>query len=62
VPEEFAAGWHEGSAPLGVIGNTVLSGHHNAFGKVFANLIDVQIGDEIVVLSSTHEFYYSRRQ
>jgi LPXTG-site transpeptidase (sortase) family protein len=58
VPEEFAAGWQEGSAPLGVIGNTVLSGHHNAFGKVFEHLIDLEVGDEIILLSGTHEFYY----
>ena len=59
VPEEFAAGWHEGSASLGVIGNTVISGHHNAFGKVFAHLVDLDIGDEITMLSGTHEFRYT---
>ncbi|BBB49641.1 sortase domain-containing protein [Pelolinea submarina] len=59
VPEEFAAGWHEGSAPLGVIGNTVISGHHNAFGKVFAHLVNLDIGDEITMLSGTHEFRYT---
>ena len=45
VPEEFAVGWHENSAPLGVIGNTVLSGHHNAFGEVFKGLVDLEVGD-----------------
>ena len=59
VPNEFAAGWHEGSARLGVIGNTVISGHHNAYGKVFAHLIDLEVGDEIIMLSGTHEFYYA---
>ncbi len=59
VPNEFAAGWHEGSARLGVSGNTVLSGHHNAFGKVFAHLIDLEVGDEIIMLSGPREFYYT---
>ncbi len=58
IPEEFAAGWHEGSARLGLPGNTVLSGHHNAYGKVFARLIDLNVGDEIIMLSGLHEFYY----
>jgi len=47
VPEEFAAGWHAGSAPIGVPGNTVISGHHNAFGEVFKNLYKLEIGDVI---------------
>lgn len=59
IPEEFAAGWHEGSAPLGVVGNTVISGHHNAFGKVFAHLVDLEVGDEITMLSGIHEFHYT---
>lgn len=58
IPEEFAAGWHEGSAPLGMIGNTVISGHHNAFGKVFSNLIDLSAGDEVIMLSGSKEFFY----
>jgi len=58
IPEEFAAGWHEGSARLGMSGNTVISGHHNAYGKVFGGLVDLKVGDEILVLSGTHEFYY----
>lgn len=43
VPETFAAGWHAGSAPIGVIGNTVISGHHNAFGSVFKDLKELEI-------------------
>jgi len=49
VPEEYAAGWHAGSAGIGVVGNTVISGHHNAFGKVFENLHELEIGDEVVL-------------
>jgi LPXTG-site transpeptidase (sortase) family protein len=58
VPEEFAAGWHEGSAPLGEPGNTVISGHHNAYGKVFEHLVDLEVGDRVILLSGAMEFDY----
>lgn len=58
VPEQFAVGWHEGSAPLGVPGNTVLSGHHNAYGKVFAGLVDLAVGDHFIVQSNRRDFEY----
>ena len=58
VPEEFAVGWHENSAPLGVIGNTVLSGHHNAFGEVFKGLVDLEVGDTITITSGEKQFSY----
>jgi sortase A len=44
---DYAAGWHQTSAPPGQPGNTVLSGHHNIKGEVFRYLVDVQEGDEI---------------
>lgn len=58
VPEKFAAGWHEGSAPLGVIGNTVISGHHNAYGEVFKRLSDLEVGDAVKLFSGEKEFDY----
>jgi len=58
VPEEFAAGWHEGSATLGAAGNTVISGHHNAFGEVFKDLVNLETGDRITLLSGSTEFDY----
>jgi len=58
IPEEFAVGWHLGSAPLGKPGNTVLSGHHNAFGKVFADLNKLEIGDKISLQSGEKQFEY----
>jgi LPXTG-site transpeptidase (sortase) family protein len=58
VPEEFAVGWHERSAPLGVIGNTVLSGHHNAYGEVFKGLVDLEVGDTIIITSGAKQFNY----
>lgn len=58
VPNEFAAGWLPNSAPLGMVGNTVLAGHHNEFGEVFGHLIDLQIGDQIYVYSGKVTFAY----
>ena len=49
VPESYEAGWHNTSAPLGQAGNTVLNGHHNIFGEVFGELVDLEVGAEIVV-------------
>jgi sortase A len=59
VPNFFAAGWAPTSASLGVIGNTVLFGHHNADGEVFAHLVDLQVGDLIVVYSGERKFTYA---
>ena len=63
VPEEFAVGWHEHSAPLGVIGNTVLSGHHNAYGEVFKGLVDLEVGDTIInhQRGKTIQLYYCQQ-
>lgn len=58
APDEFAAGWHVNSAKLGQIGNTVLSGHHNAFGKVFENLERLEIGNQIRLMSGEKIFEY----
>ena len=51
VPEEYAVGFHENSAVLGQIGNTVLSGHHNAYGEVFGNIHKLEVGDIINLYS-----------
>ena len=59
IPEEFAAGWHEGSASLGIPGNTVISGHHNAYGKVFSRLVDLEVGEKVILLSGAKEFHYT---
>jgi len=58
APDEFAAGWHDHSAPLGKSGNTVLNGHHNVFGEVFGDLVNVQEGDLIRVYSGSKSFWY----
>lgn len=53
APDQFAAGWHSNSASLGEAGNTVLNGHHNVYGEVFANLVYLQPGDRIFVYSAS---------
>jgi LPXTG-site transpeptidase (sortase) family protein len=58
APNHFAAGWHDSSAMLGLPGNTVLNGHHNAYGKVFQYLINIKIGDQIIVYSGSQAFEY----
>ena len=61
APNEFAAGWHADSAPLGQ-GNTVLNGHHNIYGEVFRYLVDLKEGDEIIVYSDNLAYRYSVRE
>ncbi len=58
VPDQFASGWHTTSAMLGETGNTVLNGHHNAFGEVFVSLVDLNVGDIIWVESERSRFSY----
>ena len=58
APDEYAIGWHGTSAPLGVAGNTVLSGHHNVHGEVFKSLVDLNPGDLVIVQSEKHYFRY----
>lgn len=58
APDEFAAGWHMTSAPLGVPGNTVINGHHNVHGEVFRYLEDLELGDRIWVYSGSRVFLY----
>lgn len=58
VPDQFAAGWQKDSAPLGVPGNTVLNGHHNVYGEVFGHLVDLEVGDEIIVFGTKDQYHY----
>lgn len=57
APDEEAVGWHTDSARLGVIGNTVLNGHHNSYGRVFRNLAYLQEGDYIQVYGDDGKWY-----
>ncbi len=56
APDEYAAGWQQTSAMLGVPGNTVLNGHHNIYGMVFGRLVDLSVGDAIQVYSGSTVF------
>jgi LPXTG-site transpeptidase (sortase) family protein len=58
APDEPSVGWHTSSAKLGQVGNTVLNGHHNAYGKVFQNLAYLQEGDLIQVYGGGQWFNY----
>ncbi len=58
VPDEYAIGWHTTSAMLGETGNTVLNGHHNAYGEVFVSLENVSEGDIIMVESDHTRYIY----
>jgi sortase A len=58
APNEFAGGWHETTARLGEIGNTVINGHHNIYGMVFGKLVDMSEGQLITIRGDKREFYY----
>jgi LPXTG-site transpeptidase (sortase) family protein len=58
APNEFSAGWHDTSARLGEVGNTVLNGHHNIYGMVFGKLVDMSEGDLITIRGDKREFFY----
>jgi sortase A len=55
---DYAVGWHETTAPLGLPGNTVMAGHHNVNGEVFRDLVNVEVGDKIVVYSGDQAYNY----
>ena len=45
-------GWHNLSAALGLAGNTVMAGHSDIYAKVFRNLKDIELGDEIIAVAA----------
>jgi LPXTG-site transpeptidase (sortase) family protein len=49
APRGYVAGWHDTSAMLGEQGNLVLNGHHNTRGEVFRDLIDLEVGDRVII-------------
>ena len=54
----FAAGWHQTTAPLGEPGNTVMAGHHNVQGEVFRDLVNIEVGDTVVAYADNQKFEY----
>lgn len=55
---DYAVGWHKTSALLGRPGNTVMTGHNNIKGEVFRDLVNVVIGDKVVVYAGERRFEY----
>jgi sortase A len=58
VPQAPFAGWHEGSAALGTIGNTVINGHNWPQDAVFRDLHLIQPGEQITLYSYDTPFLY----
>jgi len=58
VPEAELAGWHEGSAPLGHPGNTVINGHNWPENAVFRDLYKAELGDSVILYSGNRSFSY----
>jgi LPXTG-site transpeptidase (sortase) family protein len=58
APNQYAVGWQDTSALLGLPGNSVFDGHHNSFGKVFKDLVDLSVGDSIDLYSGNRVFHY----
>jgi len=54
-----AGAYHNMSAPPGYVGNTVINGHRDILGAVFADLDKVQVGDPITLFTENHEFTYT---
>ena len=44
---DYAAGFHEGTARPGHVGNTVISGHNNIRGEVFRDIHKLKLGDDV---------------
>ncbi|MBN1935704.1 MAG: sortase [Anaerolineae bacterium] len=59
---DYAAGFHSESVYPGHVGNTVLSGHNNIRGEVFRDLVDVQVGDEVVLYVGEQVYRYRVRE
>ncbi|HDQ34869.1 MAG TPA: sortase, partial [Chloroflexi bacterium] len=60
VPDWRAVGWHDTSASLGVLGNTVLNGHNTTRGEVFRDLYKVEPGELLYVEGEDGETYTYR--
>lgn len=58
VPNQYAVGWHDSSAPPGQVGNTVLNGHNNVYGAVFGNLVDLTLGEQIILYEADRQHIY----
>jgi len=55
---DYAVSWHKTSAYPGHSGNVVLNGHHNIKGEVFRYLVDVEVGDRVILYVEGYPYYY----
>ena len=62
VPDGYAVGWHHTSAPLHAPGNTVLNGHNNMHGAVFRNLVDLELGERLILYDDDGSYEYEVTQ
>jgi sortase A len=56
---DYVVGWHKTSAYPGSMGNVVLNGHHNIKGEVFRYLVDLEVGDRVLVYVGDQEYHYA---
>ena len=58
----YTAGWHNDSAAPGE-GNTVMSAHHNIYGKVFGDLVNIEVGAPIAVFAGgvQHDYVVTQK-
>lgn len=59
---DYAAGYHNGSALPGSVGNMVMAGHAGLRGAVFRDLGNMKVGDEAVVESAGWRYVYRVRE
>lgn len=51
-------GWYPNTAQPGAIGNTALAGYRLTNGQPFAQLLELQVGDEIIVETCRRAYHY----
>ena len=54
----YAAGWLINSTTPGQVGNMVLSGHHNILGEVFRYVVNLKVGDPIIIYAGGKAYNY----
>jgi len=55
---DYAAGFHQGMARPGHVGNTVIAGHNNIRGEVFKDLHKLKPGDDVYVWVGDEVYRY----
>lgn len=58
APNSGELGWHDTSAKLGVVGNTVINGHSSGYGETFRDLEELKNGDLIQVYAESILYTY----